>query len=132
MRIVVENTDGPVYRVTGEALSVRLEPIHGEEGRFHAFSDSRFVCQACAIQYTRKVGNCCKRCGNPGEPVAYLVDVVENAGRTKCSCESFTCHRRDVVTAEALNPCKHGAAALMLFGHFKAVDAANAMRAKKR
>lgn len=138
MRIVVEAPDR--YRVdNAENFSVRLEPVHGEEGRFHAFSQTQFRCLTCLGDadskrtFTRRNGDgICQRCKQPGEPVVYLVDVVENRGRTKCSCENYTCNRRDIVTFDALTPCKHGAAALMLFGHFKAVDAANALLAKQR
>lgn len=103
-----------------KAWSVVLEPIHGERGRFHAHSLTRFRCPTCHATYTRKTCDpTCKRCHAPGEPVTYLVDVIEKV----CSCEAFT-------TSLGV-ACKHCHAALYLFGHFKAVEAAEAERKRK-
>ena len=123
MRISICGT-GPTFRVNfGGNLSVRLRPVHGEEGRFLALSDTRHYCHTCGVRFTRKADGVCQRCGNQAEPVPYMVDVTENRGRTKCSCESFTCNRRDEPPEGAvMEPCKHGAAALVLFGFIKAAQ----------
>lgn len=124
--------DPPTYTVlNGASFTVKLTPLDGEEGRFIAHSQTRYYCQPCGTRFTRKADGICQRCGNEAEAVPYMVDVRENAGRGKCSCESFTCNRRDLKGDEQLDPCKHVAAAFVLYGHFKAAEAAELERKRK-
>lgn len=117
--------DGPRYLVATRSWSVQIEEIAGESGRFHAFSETRKLCPECNAKFNRKSAVECPRCHLPLEPMAYLVDATANRGRTKCACESYSCNRRDEPTVDAINSCKHGAAALVLLGHFRAVEIAN-------
>jgi hypothetical protein len=121
MRVLLADK-APTFRVeSGTLFSVRLTPVQGEIGRFIAHSDTRFYCPTCGVKFTRKKDNVCQRCGTVADSVTYMVDVAENNGRTKCSCESFTCHKRDEQPQDVLlAPCKHGNAALFLFGYLKA------------
>lgn len=131
MRVTFQG-DPPTYNVVnGQPFDVKLTPVEGEEGRFIAHSQTRFYCPTCGVRFTRKADSVCQKCGEQADLVPYIVDVTENAGRGKCSCESFTCHKRDLKGPDALNPCKHIAAAFLLYGHFKAVEAAEAERKRK-
>jgi len=121
MRVILQDST-PTFRVeNGTLFSVRLAPVQGEEGRFIAHSDTRFYCRRCGVKFSRKKDNVCQRCGDDGESVTYMVDVAENNGRSKCSCESFTCNKRDAQPQDVLlAPCKHGNAALFLYGYMMA------------
>lgn len=124
--------DGPLYRVTSAVgFAVNLQPIDGEDGRFYAFSDTRYRCPSCMVKFTSKSEKPCPHCGAAAEPVSYLVDVVSNGGRGRCTCESFTCNKRDVQEPDAWQSCKHVFSAIVLFGHFKAVEIAERNRVAK-
>ena len=116
--------DGPRYLVATRSWSVQIEAIDGEDGRFHAFSETRKQCPACNAKFTSKKSVECPRCRLALEPLCYLVDCVENQGRTICGCESYTCKRRDTMTVDEIATCKHGAAALVILGHFAAIELA--------
>lgn len=119
----------PTYRVEIGDVLVRLQPLE-ERGRFLAYSDTRFHCPQCHRNFTRKNASECKGCGKAGEPVSYLVDLLENNGRTQCSCENFTCNTRGKRPVHGgVESCKHAAAALALFG---AMVASAMVRAEKK
>lgn len=122
--------EGPLYRVTSAVgFSVTLKAIDGEEGRFHAFSDTRYHCPACHHRFTSKERKPCPKCEQAAEPVCYIVDVVSAAARGRCSCEDYTCNKMEK-QQDSLNfiGCKHVFSAFLLFGHFKAVEMAERNR----
>lgn len=124
--------EGPLYRVTSAVgFSVTLKAIDGEEGRFHAFSDTRYHCHACHHRFTSKERKPCPKCEQAAEPVCYIVDVVSNGGRGRCSCENFTCNKMDSQEPDSWQSCKHVFAAFVLFGHFMAVEIAERIRLAK-
>jgi len=120
---ITATSDVPRYIVETRAWKVALEEI--EEGRFHAFSESRKQCSKCRMKTSRKAAVDCPGCKLPLEPMAYLIDVSENRGLTRCSCENYTCNKRGEQSGQMALCCKHGAAALILYGHFQAVELAN-------
>lgn len=113
--------EGPRYLVATRSWSVQIEEIQGETGRFHAFSETRKQCPTCHAKFNRKLAHECPRCHVELESVTYLVDAVANGGRGKCTCESYTCNRRDAEGPDVISADKHLAAAFILLGHFCAV-----------
>jgi hypothetical protein len=99
---------------------VVLQPIEHEQGRFIAISETNFRCvvEPCRKRFSSRSGvHPCPQCGGAAEAVCYMVNVMEPHGNPVCSCESFTTKRGEV-------ECKHGGAALYLFGKLMAAKLA--------
>ncbi len=125
MKMTLTQDEPPQFRVENDRLwTVQLEPIHGERGRFRAISETRYKCanHPCNHEFSRsakrvlEIGTACPQCGEPADPVQYLVNVLEPHGNPRCACESYTTTRGTT--------CKHGHAALYLFGKLEAAAAA--------
>jgi|GEM_PF-5482412 len=125
MRLTLIGSEPPLFRLENNRLwTVQIEPIPGERGRFRAISETRFQCAApCNHAFSRTaekakdIGTICPLCGEPADPVQYLVNVLEPNGNPRCSCESYTTNRGQ-------KTCKHGIAALYLFGKLEAAKVA--------
>lgn len=106
-----------------------LELFPNELGRFAAVSETRFVCRDCETRFTRspkkqsELGDVCGWCNGKADRVRYLVDVCQPGGKPQCTCESYTTKRGAV-------ECKHGAAALYLFGKIMAAKLSETNKAK--
>ncbi len=125
MKLTLTTHEPPQFRVENDRLwTVHLEAVPGERGRFRAISETQYHClnRPCTKRFTRSVervkeiGTACPDCGCECEPVEYLVNVLEPHGNPRCACESYTTTRGTT--------CKHGHAALYLFGKLEAAAAA--------
>ena len=122
MRLTSHSAEGDrlIFRLENERLwTVQLEAIEGEAGRVIATSETRYQCAApCNHAFNRsqerakEIGTACPRCGSEAEPVRYMIDVLRPHGAPQCACENFTTTRGTT--------CKHGHAALYLFGKLMA------------
>lgn len=128
MKLAVTKKEPLTFAVECERLwTVNLHPIEGERGRFKGISETRFRCitEPCRHLFNRSVKSQlehgetrpehvkCPRCGGDTEPVEYMVNVLEPHGHPRCTCESYTTHKGEL-------ECKHGSAALYLFGKLEA------------
>lgn len=126
MKLTLTTHEPPVFHVLNDRLwSVKLRPIPGERGRFSAISGTQFHClnHPCTKKFKRsperfeEIGAVCPNCGAEAERVEYVVNVLEPHGNPTCRCEIFT-------TKRGTETCKHGHAALWLFGKLEAAKAA--------
>lgn len=125
MKLTLTQSDPPAFTVENTRLwTVHLQPIPGERGRFRAISETQFHCvnHPCTRRFSRspervaEIGAECPGCGAEAERVEYLVNVLEPHGNPRCACESYTTTKGTT--------CKHGHAALYLFGKLEAAAAA--------